>query len=48
MESIHVCEFVLLTTQWSCFSRLSLHPDDSVLYVRLVYYAITFFVAVFH
>ena len=23
----------------SCFSRLSLHPDDSVLYVGLVYYA---------
>lgn len=32
----------------SCFSRLSLHPDDSVVYVGLVYYAITFFVAVFH
>lgn len=24
----------------SCFSHLSLHPEDSVLYVGLVYYAI--------
>ena len=33
----------------SCFSHLSLHPKDSVLYVGLVYYAaITLFVAVFH
>jgi len=27
----------------SCFSHLSLHPEDSVLYVGLVYYAIPFF-----